>query len=578
MRSRCLPTSSGGKRRTAAVSQRSAFPTPIPTRTTDHVAHIDSAVRAMPSRLKPTLCVSSASATTAAAPPSSRSRMCSPSPARATTWISASVGRTPISTPSPLTWTALPVVAEELQFHAVGCYSAVSELKRRLSSGRVRPTSRRAHGRRWPSCGSDRPLPRSRLHTLWHELSFNQFHDTLGGCSIREAEDDAIRSLGGVASAAEQLLDDAGRFIAAAIDTTFDTGGRGSGAVVVFNPFAQPVRQYVEYEPWTEWQAWTDGAWSLADDDRISVPYQLIETHEALSSPSAVSLNRLVFPAELPPLGYRRYRFAPDLAQVSKTSPVSASPAPIAGERHPARRVRPGDRRHRLLRGQSERAWNWSAPDGWNVAQVLEDTSDTWSHGCDAATGQPIGPSETPGSAVCRRRTAAGLAAGRAYLRGQPLAAAGHPAPRRRADSGAQLAHLAGPIPHAQAGLRRCRGRPAGRTRHRPSAGARGPSTARRSRRICGWTSPAPRPANGSRLGGRWRCSTTARYGCDVQGNRHAPDHAAQPALRVPPSPRRGSQASLRLDRPGLPRVHAGTAAARGRLAGQRRGRGGRAS
>ena len=110
-------------------------------------------------------------------------------------------------------------------------------------------------------------------------------------------------------SAADQMADDAGRTLAAAVDTR----GPG-GAVVLFNPFAQPISQFVEYEPWTDWHPWQSGDWGLTDAENRPVPYQLIETHEALSSPRS-SLNRLVFPVELPPMGYRVYRFAPNQPQ-----------------------------------------------------------------------------------------------------------------------------------------------------------------------------------------------------------------------------------------------------------------------
>jgi len=267
---------------------------------------------------------------------------------------------------------ALPTVAEELQFHAVGCYSAVSELKRgyREAENALLLAERMATlAELW----ANQPFPRDRFYALWHELSFNEFHDTLGGSSIREAEDDAIRALGGITNMSQQIVNDAGRQVCSRIDT------RGPGStVVIFNPFGQHVHQYVEYEPWTDWQNWRDGAWGLIDDSDRPVAYQSIETHEALSSTRS-SLNRLVFAVDVPPMGYRTIRFAPDLPQPELTGCATAQEDALEND---------------LLRVEFDTAngnivscidkatgTEFVGDRGWNVAQVMDDGSDTWSHG-----------------------------------------------------------------------------------------------------------------------------------------------------------------------------------------------------
>ncbi len=280
------------------------------------------------------------------------------------------------STPFADELDTLPTVAEELQFHAVGCYTAVSELKHtyRQAENKLMLAERMATA---AELWLQRPFPRTTFHDLWHALSFNQFHDTLGGSSIKEAEDDSLRELGGIIAASDHLVDDAGRAIAASIDTS----GPG-GCVVVFNLFAQVTHQYVEYEPWTEWQSWTEGNWSLVDDHDRPVPYQLIETHEALSHPNS-HLNRIVFPVEIPPFGYRTFRFAPDLPQADLSQFVTTNGA-IAVE---------SILENRYLRVKIDPAYGnivscvekqngieLVGEGGWNVAQVIDDESDTWSH------------------------------------------------------------------------------------------------------------------------------------------------------------------------------------------------------
>ena len=179
-------------------------------------------------------------------------------------------------------------MSEELQPHAVGCYSANSALKRayRLAECRLLTAERVVA---LVSAWMRSPAPVEALRALWHDLCFVQFHDTLCGTTTREGADDAIMALGRVALGAQELTHDAAR----RFGTTVDTSGPG-GTVLLFNPAAEPYEGYVEYEPWTEWQPWSAG-WQLTDESGAPTPHQLIETHEALSRADH-GPNRLVFP------------------------------------------------------------------------------------------------------------------------------------------------------------------------------------------------------------------------------------------------------------------------------------------
>jgi len=265
----------------------------------------------------------------------------------------------------------LPVVAEELQFHAVGCYSANSALKRahRQAECTLLVAERLVTmAQLW----AGRPAPLERLRGLWHDLCFHQFHDTLGGCSIKEAEDEAIMAFGRVILGAREIANSAGRAVAARVETQ----GSG-GTLLLFNPFPYPWTQYVEYEPWTGFQHWEDEHWGLGDEQGQPVAYQLIETHEALSSPRG-GLDRILFRVELPPLGYRVYRFAPDLPQVNTAPVARATPTTVENERL-AVRLHPTSGSIVSCVDKAS-GIELTGPGGWNVAQVLEDTSDTWSH------------------------------------------------------------------------------------------------------------------------------------------------------------------------------------------------------
>lgn len=267
---------------------------------------------------------------------------------------------------------ALPTVTGELYYHATGCYTANSALKRahRQAECSLLVAERMAA---LASAWVDRPVEGETLRRLWHDVCFNQFHDILGGCTVKEAADDAIAALQRVVATAQEISDDACRAIASQIDTQ----GPG-GAVVLFNPMAEPTERYVEYEPWTEWDAWDAGGWGLADERGAPVAWQKIASHEALTSPEGRGIHRLVFRASLPPLGYRVFRFAKGLPQGDLASAVQATPTTLANE-HLRVALDPatGDIRSCV---DLASGLELVGPAGWNVMQVLEDTSDTWSH------------------------------------------------------------------------------------------------------------------------------------------------------------------------------------------------------
>jgi alpha-mannosidase len=281
---------------------------------------------------------------------------------------------------------ALPAVADELQFHAVGCYSVNSALKaaHRLAENRLLLAEKLAV---MADLWAGKPAPRADLDQLWWNLAFNQFHDTLGGSSIKAAEDDAIAELTGLAATADVLANDAARAVAARIDT------RGPGATVVaFNPSAQAADVYLEYEPWTGWQDWDDERWGLVDENGAPVTYQNIDPQEALSEPDG-RIRRLLFRVALPGLGYRVFRFAPGLPRAGA---VDAGVRAAADEQGATLE---NDRLALRLDGATGNivscidkgtGLELVGPSGWNVGEVIEDRSDTWSHGVrgyGAATG-----------------------------------------------------------------------------------------------------------------------------------------------------------------------------------------------
>lgn len=275
----------------------------------------------------------------------------------------------------------LPTVAEELQYHAVGCYSVVSALKRGhrqaewslLLAERVLTLAQSLVGYDFPA---------ARMRELWQSLCFNEFHDTLGGSSLKSASDDAVRAFGRIIDTCDELVNDAGRLVAARVDTQ----GPG-GAVLLFNPHPEPTSAFVEYEPWTDWEPWegrTPGQgqpWGLADEGGAPVPYQKLESDAAIWN----GINRLAFRAELPPLGYRLYRFAPGIERAPQAGSARATPASLENDKLLLRL----DPHSGAISSCQHRASGLElvGGGGWNVPQAIDDHSDTWSHGVRGYNG-----------------------------------------------------------------------------------------------------------------------------------------------------------------------------------------------
>ncbi|MGQ9683509.1 MAG: alpha-mannosidase [Anaerolineae bacterium] len=264
----------------------------------------------------------------------------------------------------------LPIVADELQYHATGCYSANSALKRahrQAECALLLAERMECLAEVW---AGKKPAHET-LHALWHDLCFNQFHDTLAGSCIKEAEDEAIMALGRVTLSAREMADTAARRIGALVDTA----GPGS-TVLLFNPFPYDWHGYVDYEPWTDGERMASG-WGLVDEAGRPVPYQVLEPASAAGT-AARGIDRLLWHAELPPLGYRLYRFGRGLPGALAEGRAQATACSLENEQL-ALCLDPenGTIVSCLLKAAGVEL---VGPGGWNVAQVLEDTSDTWSH------------------------------------------------------------------------------------------------------------------------------------------------------------------------------------------------------
>src|SRR4051812_14578828 len=259
----------------------------------------------------------------------------------------------------------LPVVAEELQHHAVGCYSAHSGIKRWMRRAENELLAAEA----WSAVAdatAGRAYPKAELGRAWRQVLFNQFHDTLGGTAIEPAYRDARDQLGEATSIAARIQNVALQSISRLVDLSLDPGA----PIVVFNPHAWPVRTLVELEG-----AQLRPTHGLFDADGSPVAFQEVQSYATVSG----GRSRMGFEADLPALGYATYALRHDsrvtTASTLRTTDTTLENESIRLELDPtsgrivAIALRE-DGRDVVSLGDASRG----------RARVVDDTSDTWGH------------------------------------------------------------------------------------------------------------------------------------------------------------------------------------------------------
>ncbi|HEX3629365.1 MAG TPA: glycoside hydrolase family 38 C-terminal domain-containing protein [Candidatus Dormibacteraeota bacterium] len=254
----------------------------------------------------------------------------------------------------------LPVVRDELQHHASGCYAAHSAVKqwnrqaenRLLVAEKLSTIARRLTG---INAGLS-------LRAAWKNVLLNQFHDILAGTSLESAYEDAREAYGEAKHSAAKATHQALQAIAWQIDIPF---ADGSTPIVVFNPHAWPSRANLELE--------TDGlsdANSLVDETSACIPLQTMHSTATVGS----WRRRVSFTADLPPLGYRVFRTS---MTASPTAPTPSGPNVIETDRWRLT-VDPRTANVSSLVDRRHGCEVIGAPGGRAV--VMADPSDTWGH------------------------------------------------------------------------------------------------------------------------------------------------------------------------------------------------------
>lgn len=204
----------------------------------------------------------------------------------------------------------VPTYKGELQHHASGCYAAESRVKTALRRAECELSSAESYGMLKYAL-LDRKPDTEAIRKAWEEVCFCHFHDSLGGCSIKEAHDDTLLMLGYARNIAAREENRALQTLSWQIDTTDNSLGQ---PLVVFNPHSFKVSDAVR----------VNGDFNrVYDADGRLLPSQSIlsSTEECYARPDTL------FTVEVPALGYRVYYLAKEDKKAEFKTDIAVTPA-----------------------------------------------------------------------------------------------------------------------------------------------------------------------------------------------------------------------------------------------------------
>ena len=225
-----------------------------------------------------------------------------------------------------------PVVTDDLQHHAVGCYTSEVEIKkhnRRSETSLVTAEKITAAGE---VCWGAH-CPKERFEEAWKRVLFQQFHDSLAGSSLNEHSLTARDSYGYACDVANEAMYMALQKLEWQISTAEDSCFQ---YIVAFNPHAWEVKSVIEYQ-WGKNAPWTSVEETFCDmrpaDQRTPLPacvyddsgrllphqWTLGQSHSGNEKATALVMTTL------PPLGYRQIREKNEETPYTFTQPARAA-------------------------------------------------------------------------------------------------------------------------------------------------------------------------------------------------------------------------------------------------------------
>ncbi len=201
----------------------------------------------------------------------------------------------------------VPKYCDDLQHHAAGCYSTVSAVKNGIRRGEVNLAAAESLSMIANSlCG--KAVQTKKFEEAWNNVCFLHFHDSMGGCSIREVYDDSAYIFGAALNTAAVEENNAVQTMSWQINTS---GNRSGCPIVIFNPHGFDVDETVRF---------LHCANSLTDSDGNPVPYQKVYS----TTVECFWRTDTIFNVHIPAMGYAVYYFNDDF--IDRETQMSEQP------------------------------------------------------------------------------------------------------------------------------------------------------------------------------------------------------------------------------------------------------------
>lgn len=143
-----------------------------------------------------------------------------------------------------------------------------------------------------------------KIENCWHDILFNQFHDILGGASIKDAYFDAENSFGRAIQTANEIM----HFNLQKLTAKMKTVGKNPDDIwnlVIWNLNGSDFCDYLEAEvQWAHEFDWYDKGIALEDSDGNTYPCQVIDSKSVIPR----FRSRFVFKADIPSVGYKMFK------------------------------------------------------------------------------------------------------------------------------------------------------------------------------------------------------------------------------------------------------------------------------
>lgn len=212
----------------------------------------------------------------------------------------------------------LPVYKGGLQHFAVGCYTAVAQIKKDNRTTEVALTT----AEKMAAVGSlawNAAYPGTELRAAWEKVLFQQFHDSLAGSARPDHYEISHAAFGYAQEVANQAISLSLQRLAWQIPAEDPQ----SDYLVVFNPHPWATHLPVEYD--LNWQLSTPSV--LTDERGTKIAHQWVQASEIIGD-----RRKLVFQAPLPAFGYRQFRVRKADSKEAIASPVRASQQTLENE------------------------------------------------------------------------------------------------------------------------------------------------------------------------------------------------------------------------------------------------------